>query len=258
MLLAIDIGNTSTAIGVFNDGVLAANWRAETKKNTTADQMALLYREFFETAGLEFGMINGVAVSNVVPPVEHAVASMAKRYFNIEALFADWRNAGIKIKYPNPSEIGADRLANAVAAYEKFKSAVIVVDFGTATTFDYVDPEGAYVGGVIAPGVAIANEALYRWTSKLPRVEIAKRESVIAKSTVEAIQSGVYNGYIGLVKDILCKMKAEAGTSAKVVATGGLASLIAGGIGIEIERFLTLEGLRVIWTNFHKCARQGV
>lgn len=247
MLLAIDIGNTSTAIGVYKGDELVNHWRAETKKEATADELALLLREFFKMAGHKFEQVMGVAISNVVPSAQHAVYSMSKRYFDKEPLCVNHENAGIEIDYPNPSEIGADRLVNAVAANQKYGSPVIVIDFGTATTFDYVNEKGAYCGGVIAPGIAISNEALYRWTSKLPRVDIKRVENVIGRSTVEAIQSGVYRGYIGLVERLIGDIKKEVNASPNVIATGGLASLVVGDLGIKVDRFLTLEGLRLIW-----------
>lgn len=248
MLLAIDIGNTSTSIGIFQDSRLTNNWRTETKKKATADQLALLFREFFGMVDLEFGQVTGMAISNVVPSIQHAITSMSKRYFDIEPLCVDHKNVGIKIEYPNPSEIGSDRLVNAVAAHHKFKTSAIVVDFGTATTLDYINKEGAYCGGVITPGIAISNEALYRWTSKLPRVDIVRADKVLGKSTEAAIQSGVYHGYVGLVDHLIKKLESEVGGSPKVVATGGLASLIVKDLEIEVDKFLTLDGLRLIWS----------
>lgn len=247
MLLTIDIGNTNTSVGVYRGDELIANWRTETKKSSTSDELAILFRDFFELSNLNFKNIKGTAISNVVPSLNHAIESMSKKYFNLEPLFVNFTNAGIKINYPNPAEIGADRLANAVAAYEKSKSATIVVDFGTATTFDYIDQTGAYCGGSIAPGIAISNEALYRWTSKLPRVDIAKTKDTVGKTTTEAIQSGVFHGYTGLVMHLIGKMKKEVETNPKVLATGGLASLFVGELGIEVEKFLTLDGLKLIW-----------
>lgn len=248
MLLAIDIGNTSSSIGTYQDSRLTNNWWTETNKEATADQFALLFREFFNMAGCEFDQVDGVAISNVVPSIQHAITSMSKRYFDIKPLCVDYENVGIKIDYPNPSEIGSDRLVNAVAAYHKFKTSAIVVDFGTATTLDYIDKDGAYCGGLITPGIAIANEALYRWTSKLPRVDIVRVNKVLGKSTEVAIQSGVYHGYVGLVDHLIKKLKSEVGGSPNVVATGGLASLIVKDLDIEVDKFLTLNGLRLIWT----------
>lgn len=249
MLVAVDIGNTSTAIGIYKESELLSYWRTGTKKEFTSDQFALLFRDFFAMKNYEFKNVAGFAVSSVVPSLNHSIASMSKRYFHLEPMCIDSTNVGIKINYPNPVEIGADRLVNAVAAYEKFKSKVIVIDFGTATTFDYVDESGAYCGGAIAPGIAISNEALYHWTSKLPRVDIAKTETIIGKSTTEAIKAGVYNGYVGLVKNILQKMKAETGTDTKVIATGGLASLIVKELDIPVDKFLTLNGIRIAYSS---------
>lgn len=254
MLLVIDIGNTNTTIGVYDGESLKSNWRTETKKATTADELALLFRDFLSLSHLEFGQIDGIAISNVVPSVQHAFLSMGKRYFDVEPLYIDPSNIGIGIKYPNPAEIGADRLVNAVAAYEKYKKAAIIVDFGTATTFDYVDATGAYCGGVIAPGVAISNEALYQWTSKLPRVDIVAAKDVLGKSTIEAIQSGVYHGYRGLVQHLIDMMKKEVGGDPKIVATGGLASLIVKDLDIEVDRNLTLEGLRIVYSRYDKAS----
>jgi len=247
MLLAVDIGNTSTQIGVFEGEKLLTNWRAKTNKEATADQMALLMREFFQMAGFRFEEVKGVVISNVVPSQEHAITSMAKRYFKCEPLSVNYENIPIKIDYPNPKEIGADRLVNAYAAFKKFNTSTLVIDFGTATTFDYVDSSGAYAGGVIAPGIKISNEALYQWTSKLPRVDISKTENIIGKTTESAIKSGVYHGYVGLVKHTISKIKEEVNTPFRLLATGGLASLVTIDLDIEIDRFLTLNGLKLIY-----------
>jgi len=201
--------------------------------------------------GHQFDQIDGIAISNVVPSANHAYQSMAGRYFRLEPLIVDHTNAGINIQYPNPQEIGADRLVNAAQAYKEYQRACIVVDFGTATTLDYINEVGTYLGGVIAPGIMIANEALYRWTSKLPRVDVVKCERVLADSTVGAIQSGVYHGYKGLVKHLIDEMKKEVGGNPTVVATGGLASLVVEDMDIPIKRFLTLDGLRTIYTKNH-------
>lgn len=249
MLLVLDVGNTNITIGVYDGDVLAHQWRLGTRSDSTADELAVAIHSFFDLADLKFKKIKGVIISSVVPSMEHALISMVKRYIDFDPLIVSHVNAGIQIKYPNPSEIGADRLVNAVAAFEKFKTSCIIIDFGTATTFDYVDADGAYCGGAITPGIKIANEALYRWAAKLPRVDVFKTDNVVAKSTVEAMQAGVFHGYVGMVEHLIDKMKNETGKSSKVVATGGISSLIASEVrSVDvIERFLTLDGLKLIW-----------
>ncbi len=247
MLLTIDVGNTSTAIGIYEASKLLGHWRTETNKKSTADEMALTLRKLFEMGGYQFDQIDGIAISSVVPSANHAYQSMASRYFHLEPLIADYTNVGIEIQYPNPQEIGADRLVNAAEAFREYQRACIIVDFGTATTLDYVNEAGAYIGGTIAPGIMIANEALYRWTSKLPRVDVVKCDRVLANSTVGAIQSGVYHGYKGLVKHLIDEMRKEVGGKPTIVATGGLASLVVEDMDIPIKRFLTLDGLKTIF-----------
>ncbi len=250
MLFAIDVGNTNTVLGLFDDQRLVQQWRIETKKERTADELGVLLKELFAHSKIDLKAIEGIIISNVVPPMQHALESMARRYLHQEPM-----NVGpktkikIKNRYHHPSEVGADRIVNAAAAYHKYPRALIVVDFGTATTFDYISPKGEYLGGAIAPGIMISNEALFTHASKLPRVEIAKPAKVIGRRTIESIQSGIFYGYVSMVDGLVEKIKKEVKTKPKVIATGGLAGLIAkDSKTIEsVAPHLTLEGLRLIW-----------
>ncbi len=251
MLLVMDVGNTNTVLGVYDGERLLHHWRCETRAERTTDEWGLQVVGFFHLAGLRPQDIKGVAISNVVPPTSHSVETMVRRYLKCTPLIVTAQTAGIPIRYPRPDEVGADRLVDCVAAYRKYPQALIVVDFGTATTLDYVDAEGAYWGGPIAPGLGIANDALFSQTSKLPSVPIRRTERLLPQTTVEAIQSGVFHGYVGLVDHLVQTLSKEVKTSPLVVATGGFASQVSqSSQTIKIvERFLTLEGLRVIWEN---------
>jgi len=251
MLFCIDIGNTNIVLGVVDKDRIVDYWRIRTEKDITPDELGILVRNLFSAAGLEMGEIKYVIVSCVVPPLLNTMEEFSRRYFGVGPLVVGPEtNTGMPIAYDNPKEVGADRIVNSVAAYEKYRTALVVVDFGTATTFDYVSADGVYQGGAIAPGVIISCEALFQKASKLPRVEIfAKPKRVIAKDTISSMNVGIVYGYTGLVDGIVKRIKKEVGEDITVVATGGLAPLICElSESIEhVEEFLTLEGLRIIF-----------
>jgi type III pantothenate kinase len=249
VLLAIDVGNTNTVLGVYEGSKLRQHWRVETSHTRTHDEYGILLRQLFAAHGLDPSAVKAIAISSVVPPMAFTLEQMAQRYFKLKPLFiGPGVKTGMPILYENPREVGADRVVNAVAAFERWKTGLVVVDFGTATTFDAVSPKGEYLGGAICPGISISMEALFRAASKLPRVEFTRPPGVVGKNTVASIQSGVVFGYVGLVDGICARMAEELGFQPKVVATGGLAPLIAGiskSIS-EVDEHLTLEGLRII------------
>jgi type III pantothenate kinase len=249
MLLVIDIGNTNTVLGVFNGNHLIASWRLETKQSQTADEYGILSRNLIALADIEFTKIRSIIIASVVPPLNSVLEEMALKYFKVKPLFVEpGIKTGVPVLYDSPADVGADRIVNAVAAYEKYGGPAIVVDFGTATTFDAISAKGEYLGGVIAPGPGISAEALFKRTARLPRVEIRAPSKVIGTSTVGSIQSGLYFGYIGLVNGILEHMLQELGSKTVVIATGGYASLIGSGVHLirHVDPELTLEGLRLI------------
>ncbi len=249
MLLVIDVGNTNTALGVYDRSELRATWRLTTAQERTVDELGILFRNLFVLEGLEFREIDAIAIASVVPPLDFPLRKMASIYFGMEPLFVDARSAGIAIEYEKPGDVGADRIADAVAAFEKYGGPCIIVDFGTATTFDAVSLDGAYLGGVIAPGIAISAEALFRHTAKLPRVDIRRPRTVIGRSTVGSIQSGLYYGYVGMVDGLVRGLVAELGENARVIATGGLSHLIGRAVPLiqHIDDHLTLDGIRIIF-----------
>lgn len=249
VLLAIDVGNTNTVVGAFDGQTLRHHWRLQTNQNRTADEYGILLRQLFELSGLDPGQVTAVAISNVVPPLALTLEQMVVRYFKVKAMFVGpGVKTGMPILYENPREVGADRVVNAVAAYERWRQGLIVVDFGTATTFDAVSQKGEYLGGAICPGIAISMDALARSASKLPRVEFAKPPGVIGRNTVASMQAGLVYGYVGLVDGICARMSDELGFTPRIVATGGLASLIAGVSKTiqEVDEHLTLDGLRIL------------
>ena len=250
MLLAIDIGNTNVVVGVFDREAMAANWRVGTNAQITADEYAMTFKDLFGFAGLEFRQVTGVVISSVVPTILPVMVEMARKYFRIEPMIVTHGiKTGITIRYENPKELGADRIVNAAAAYKMFGGPLIIVDFGTATTFCAVTREGEYLGGAITPGIKISAEALFQRASKLPRVELAKPTSVIGTDTISAMQSGILYGYAGLVDGIVGRVKKELSPDARVIATGGLAELVSPETKTieEVRPQLTLEGLRLLY-----------
>src|SRR5258707_3115621 len=251
MLLTIDIGNTNTVLGVFRGEELVANWRLTTARQQTVDEYGVLTRNLFTLAGLDRDGIRGVIISSVVPPVNWTLAEMARIYFGQKALFVEAGvRTGMSVLVDNPLEVGADRIVNGVAAFHKFGGPCIVVDFGTAITFDVISERCEYLGGVIAPGLGISSEALFARTAKLPRVEIKDPGKVIGTNTVTHIQAGLYYGAVDMDDGMLARIKAELSKEAVVVATGGHAKLEARGSKQirPTDEFLTLACLRIIWS----------
>ena len=249
MVLAVDIGNTNIVFGVFDGSRIVCHWRIGTDKSKTSDEYGILFRELMKLRDIDPDTIGGAVISCVVPTIQSTVTNAIHTYFEVNpVVVGPGVKTGMPILYHNPKEVGADRIVNGVAAYDKYRSAVIVVDFGTATTFDCVSEKGEYMGGLITPGLMISAEALYREASKLPRVEIVKPETIIGKTTVESIQSGLIHGYAGLVDGVVEKIKTEMKTEPRVIATGGVANLIAPESKTieEVDEFLTLRGLKLI------------
>jgi type III pantothenate kinase len=249
MLLVIDAGNTNTSLGVYRREELLAHWRLTTNPARTVDEYGVHARNLFELAQLDFKAIDAIAIASVVPPLNYTLRRMAEVYFHLTPLFVDHTtNTGVPILYQPASDVGADRIVDAVAAVENYGAPCIVVDFGTATTFNAINSLGEYVGGLITPGIMISTEALFARTAKLPRVDIRRPQKVIGSSTIEAMQSGLYYGYAGLVDGVLERMLAEMGGKPRVIATGGLAQLIATASRFieKVDDILTLEGLRLV------------
>jgi len=250
MLLVIDVGNSNTVLGTYNGKKLMSDWRIVTDKDRTVDEYAMLVHNLFNLAGMNFDQLSAVMISCVVPPMLNSLDALCRKYFNlIPLVVGPGVKTGMPILYDNPKEVGADRIVNAVAAYDKWHCGMIVVDFGTATTFDVISAAGEYLGGAIAPGVGISAEALFARASKLPRVEFSRPAQVVAKNTVNSMQAGIFYGYVGLVEGLVSRMRQEVGQPLKVIATGGLAASIAGASDMidSIEPFLTLEGLRILY-----------
>jgi len=250
MLLVIDVGNSNIVLGIYEGARRVRNWRLSTDKSRTSDEYAVLLHSLFSQAGLGFASVSAAIISSVVPPLTGVMEAIAHDFFRLTPyVVGPGIKTGMPIQYDNPREVGADRIVNAVAGYEKHHCALVIVDFGTATTFDYVNAKGEYCGGAIAPGLAISLEALFQRASKLPRVDIAKPPQIIAKNTVNSMQAGVFYGYVGLVDGIVSRIKAESPDSPRVIATGGLANLIAPDSTTieEVDDFLTLDGLRILY-----------
>jgi type III pantothenate kinase len=250
MLLAFDVGNTTIAIGLFRGRKLVKSWKIRTDSDKTSDEYGAILLNLMQVAGLAPGKVTGAIVSSVVPPLTPVVEELCRTYFATEAsIVGPGLKTGMPILYENPAEVGADRITAAVAAFEKYGGPVIVLDFGTATTFDAISAKGEYLGGAIAPGVRISAEALYLKTAKLPRIEIRKPKKAIGRTTVASMQSGLYFGYIGLVSRTIAEIRKELGPNARVISTGGFGGQVAAEIP-EIEAHepdLVLEGLRIIY-----------
>jgi type III pantothenate kinase len=251
MLFCIDIGNTNIVLGVVEQDKVLSHWRVRTERDITADELGILMGNLFNASKLQMDRVKSVIISCVVPPLLNAVEEFSRKYCGVKPMIVGpGMNIGMPILYDNPKEVGADRIVNSVAAYERYHTSLIVVDFGTATTFDVVSEEGAYLGGAIAPGVLISCEALFQKASKLPRVEIfATPKNVIAKDTISSMNVGIVYGYAGLVDGIVKRIKKEMGHDMKVIATGGLAPLICKETETidTVDEFLTLEGLMTLF-----------
>ena len=261
MLLAIDVGNTNTVLGLYPaatggegryEATASSNWRITTPEARTADEFGVLLRSLFELNGLKLEQVTGIVISSVVPPIDSTLRHVCELFFNVRPLFIEpGVKTGLPVLTDNPAEVGADRIVNCVAAYERFKGPCIIVDMGTATTFDVVSAKGEFLGGAIAPGLGISADALFSRAARLPRIDVRKPAKVIGTGTVDNIQIGLYYGYIGLVDGILERMIGELGgkENVRTIATGGLAKLIASGSKYleEVDDNLTLTGLRIIY-----------
>jgi type III pantothenate kinase len=250
MLLVIDVGNTNTVIGLYDEDELVHDWRIRTVVDHTVDEYGMLIYNLYKNSKIRPRAVKDIIISCVVPTMLNILEPLCEKYFNLKPLIVGpGIKTGMPILYDNPREVGADRIVNAVAAYEKYGGDIIIVDFGTATTFDYISKKGEYMGGCITPGIMIASEALFSKTAKLPRVELSRPKSVIGKDTISSMQAGILFGYAGLVDGLIDRIKTEVKSNPKVIATGGLATVIANetkSINI-VDEMLTLEGLRILY-----------
>jgi type III pantothenate kinase len=250
MLFVIDVGNTNLVLGVYEGDELKHNWRISTDRGKTDDEFGMLVKSLFADKGMTFADIEGIIISSVVPPLMFSLEKMCRKYFDIKPMvIGPGLKTGLNIKAENPRELGADRIVNAVAAIHHYGTPLIIVDFGTATTLCFVDEQGGYHGGAIAPGIGISTEALYSRAAKLPRIELIKPPSVIGRNTIHAMQSGIIYGFVGQVDELVRRMKMESDKKPNVIATGGLAELI-GSESNEIDivdPWLTVKGLRLIY-----------
>ena len=250
MIVAMDIGNTNIKAAVFEGSRLVKRWRCATDPAMTSDQYGIIMADLFRYHNLNMQAVEGIMISSVVPTINYTIEHMCRDYFHLEPrLLVPGMKTGLNIRYENPRELGSDRIANAVAAFEEYGAPTIFIDFGTATTFGVVGEGGVFLGGCICPGVKLASEALVTGTAKLPRFELTKPEHVIGRTTLTNLQSGMYYGYVGLVKNIVRKIKQELGQEATVVATGGMAVMIAEESKVidKLDGLLTLKGLRLIY-----------
>ncbi|WP_163853011.1 type III pantothenate kinase [Paenibacillus elgii] len=250
MILVVDVGNTNIVLGIYEGKQLLHHWRLSTNRSATSDEYGMTMYNLFQHAGIGLDQVDGVILSSVVPPLMFVLEQLCLNYLKKAPLIVGpGIKTGLNIRYENPKEVGADRIVNAVAAIELYGSPCIVVDFGTATTFDYIDEKGQFIGGAVAPGISISTEALYQRAAKLPRIELVKPKSVVGRNTVASMQAGIIFGFAGQVDGIVDRIKQEFRVEPKVIATGGLAELIAGeSRTIDlIDPLLTLQGLQIIY-----------
>ncbi len=250
MILVIDVGNTNIVLGVYDNDELKYHWRIATSRDKTEDEFGMVIKDLFSHVELQLSNVTGIIISSVVPPIMFSLEQMCKKYFGIKPMvIGPGMKTGLNIKYDNPKEVGADRIVNAVSAIHEYGSPLIIVDFGTATTYCFINEDKQYMGGAIAPGIGISTEALYTRASKLPRIEITKPSQVVGKNTVHAMQAGIFYGYVGQVDGIVSRMKEQSKEEPKVIATGGLATLIAKESKTidVVDPFLTLRGLQMIY-----------
>ena len=267
MLLAFDVGNSNIVLGVFKEGKMITNWRLETDNNKSADEYGMIIAQLFNYEGLKVEDVRDVIISTVVPSVLYTLQHLSMKYFNKKAIvIGPGIKTGLVVKYDNPKQVGSDRIVNAVAAHAKYGGPLIIIDFGTATTFCAISEKAEYIGGTIAPGLKIASEALFEKTAKLPKVELEEPGHVICRNTINSMQSGLVYGHMGMVDYIVKKMKdelheySESDEEIKVIATGGLATLIDAGIDCidHVDKMLTLEGLELIYEKNRRPKKQGM